>query len=180
MLCFILTIFLIPMQLMSMELLKDVELTYVIIPVQTWCRNVGVYGDLLISLPSYLLNEQVFMCLLMSLNYFSDSLIAFKTLFLTGVGAEGIVFLKLLFKDSRPFWDSELVHSGMFCTLGFGAPCYDCFFTSFSLLYIYMQYRLMYKQMNSKVLNVILIILSIYLFLGNLFSNLYNGRNYIY
>jgi hypothetical protein len=120
------------------------------------------------------------MCGLMSLNFFADSLIAFKVLLLTGIGAEGIVLLKLAFKDSRPFWDSKEVNSGFFCDLAFSSPCIDCFYSSFSLVYIYMQYRLKYRQRNSWALDALVIIMSVYLTVGNIVSNLINGRNYSY
>ena len=53
----------------------------------------------------------------------TDSLIAFKSALLTSFGIYIITFLKLLYKDGRPFWLSGPVE-GQVCDFDFSGPSY--------------------------------------------------------
>lgn len=53
----------------------------------------------------------------------TDSLIAFKSAILSCFGIYIITFLKLLYKDGRPFWLSNPIE-GLVCAFDFSGPSY--------------------------------------------------------
>jgi hypothetical protein len=88
--------------------------------------------------------------------------------------------MKMLFADSRPFWDARDVDSYGICTYEYASPNIQGFFVSFSAVYLYMQHRKIYSNMNSKWLNGFLIFLIVFLLNENIIGGAWNGITYMY
>lgn len=87
--------------------------------------------------PIYLLQENVSCLYMIFLFLATDSLIAFKSALLTCFGFYAISYLKLVYKDGRPFWLSQDI-DGLLCLFDFGGPAYHlyilCFFFSYNVV----------------------------------------------
>lgn len=81
----------------------------------------------------------------------TDSLLAFKTAIITCFGYYILTFLKLMYKDARPFWLSEQI-VGHRCRFDFGDPSYHLYtmitFWSYNIIMYQMKYA---EKVNKKV-----------------------------
>jgi hypothetical protein len=76
---------------------------------------------------------------------FTDSLIAFKSAILTCFGVYIITFLKLIYKDGRPFWIAYDIE-GWICEFDFAGPSYHMFLISFFWCYNIIMYCMKYAE----------------------------------
>lgn len=109
----------------------------------------------------------------------TDSLIAFKSSALTSIGIYFITFLKLLYKDGRPFWISAPIY-GMICEFDFSGPSYHLFILAFFYVYNIVMYCLKYAKKVNKPLVVLLFIGVFLLGAWALVAGIYTGTIYIY
>jgi hypothetical protein len=177
--CLLICVFYIPMELVCKTMIKPYEQDF-LMKMQGWRDSHSGAMQTFFSVPRYMLDDRTFLSFLMCLNSFSDSLLAFKTLLLTCVGYFLLCFFKMIFMDSRPFWDVALINSGEFCKFGYGAPQYEGFFTVFTIPYLYVLHRNKYIKNPSYIINCILIFVMVFFVFANIFSSVYNGINYIY
>lgn len=119
-------------------------------------------------------------CLFMFLLYLTtDSLIAFKSSIMTCFGIFFITFLKLLYKDGRPFWiNSDII--GYQCSFDFAGPGYHLHNLTFFWAYNIVMYCMKYAEnVNNFIvysLFGLLGLMGIWIVIAGLFS----GTIYIY
>jgi len=109
----------------------------------------------------------------------TDSLIAFKSSIMTCFGIYLITFLKLLYKDGRPFWiNADII--GYECMFDFAGPAYHLYMITFFWLYNIIMYCMKYSENVNKPLVIILFtalgLIGVWIIIGGL----YNGTIYIY
>lgn len=75
----------------------------------------------------------------------TDSLIAFKSSILTCFGIYFITFLKLLYKDGRPFWIGTDI-KGYDCAFDFAGPGYHLYTITFFWTYNIVMYCMKYAE----------------------------------
>lgn len=73
----------------------------------------------------------------------TDSLLAFKTALITSLGYYFLTFLKLIYKDARPFWVSSGIF-GFSCRFDFGAPSYNLYTIITFWVYNIIMYQMKY------------------------------------
>lgn len=119
-------------------------------------------------------------CFFMFLLYLStDSLIAFKSSIMTCFGIYIITFLKLLYKDGRPFWiNPDII--GYECAFDFAGPGYHLYTLTFFWAYNIIMYCMKYSEKvnNTLVYSLfgVLAVMGIWITI----AGLYNGTIYIY
>lgn len=119
-------------------------------------------------------------CFFMFFFYLStDSLIAFKSAILTCFGIFLITFLKLIYKDGRPFWiEKEII--GYACAFDFGGPGYHLYTLTFFWSYNIIMYCMKYAEKVNYLLVAILFgglgLTGIWIVI----SGLYEGTIFIY
>ncbi len=74
----------------------------------------------------------------------TDSLLAFKSSMLFGFGIYIITFLKLIYKDGRPFWIDDDVKA-YYCAFDFSGPSYHMFILTFLYPYLAILYWMKYS-----------------------------------
>lgn len=119
-------------------------------------------------------------CLFMFFLYLTtDSLIAFKSSILTCFGFYIITFLKLLYKDGRPFWVETDV-KGYACAFDFSGPSYHLYTITFFWAYNIIMYCMKYAEEVNKWL-VYSLFTALFLF-GSWVSiaGLYTGSIFFY
>lgn len=109
----------------------------------------------------------------------SDSLIAFKSAILTCFGIYIITFLKLLYKDGRPFWLSNEI-TGFECSFDFGGPGFHLFIISFFWSYNIIMYCMKYAEKVNRPLVYSLFGLLFFLGVWVIIAGLYSGTIFIY
>jgi len=119
-------------------------------------------------------------CLFMALFYLTtDSLIAFKSAMLTCFGLFFMTFLKLLYKDGRPFWIDENIKS-YDCAFDFSGPSYHLFILSFFWFYNIIMYCMKYvERVNTTLVNFLVLVLVLFL-AWILIAGLYTGTSFLY
>lgn len=131
------------------------------------------------KIPIYLLLPEttcLFMCILFLC---TDSLIAFKSAILTCFGIYFITFLKLLYKDGRPFWVLDPIE-GLICSFDFGGPAYHLFIVSFFWVYNVIMYGMKYAERVNQLV-VYSLFFCIFLFaIYVIIAGLFTGTIYIY
>lgn len=182
-LCITLAIIIIPLEIFVQHVLQQWE-GDLIISIQKAFTG----GDLanpsgalqfFMKLPLFLVRPNVtwlFMCFL----YLStDSLIAFKSSILTCFGIYFITFLKLLYKDGRPFWLNKYVE-GYDCQFDFAGPAYHLYIITFFWTYNIIMYQMKYAEKinNTLVYSMFgaLGILTVWIII----AGLYTGTIFIY
>ena len=109
----------------------------------------------------------------------SDSLIAFKNALMTCFGIYIMTFLKLLYKDARPFW-LDIGIQGYKCQFDFAAPCYHLytvtFFWSYNIVMYCMKYAETVNYSLVRTLFLLLVLMSAWIVIGALYS----GTIFIY
>jgi hypothetical protein len=131
-------------------------------------------------IPLYLVRPQV-TCLFMTFLYLAtDSLIAFKSSILTCFGLYFITFLKLLYKDGRPFWLIDPI-DGYDCMFDFAGPGYHLYIITFFWTYNIIMYCMKYssEKVDRRILVGLfstLILLTTWIFI----AGLYTGTIFIY
>jgi len=114
----------------------------------------------------------------------TDSLIAFKSAFLTCLGVYVMVVMNMFYSDSRPFWDTVKITSYGLCNFSYASPGTEMFILTFFYTYNLIMYRFKYSNaknstgyiMLSWFLVLILIVASGALY----FSGVALGMNYLY
>ena len=150
---------------------------------QEWRKgNVKQFGELFIDFATYTFKFNVWCVIMQLLNFFSDSLLTYKVVLTTCFGCFWIVFMKMIFADSRPFWENFEVSTFGICTYEFPSPNIQGFFICFSCVYLYMQHRFIYAQKTktSVWINRIFMTLIVLLAIENIFSGAWNGISFIY
>ena len=109
----------------------------------------------------------------------TDSLIAFKSAILTCFGIYIITFLKLIYKDGRPFWVSFDVE-GYLCEFDFAGPSYHLFLVSFFWCYNIIMYLMKYAEKVKTKLVVVLFLLLTLMSVWIIIAGEYTGTSYIY
>jgi len=138
---------LVPLQLLCSSTLQNFEIFRIILPMQKWREThlTNNFGNDFINIATYGFKFNVWLVIMQWLNFFTDSLITYKVVLTTCFGCFWIVFMKVIFTDSRPFWDNYEVSTYGICTYEYPSPNIQGFFICFSCVYIYMQYRKIYS-----------------------------------
>lgn len=176
--CIILAIIIIPLEIFLQSVLQDSE-NNLIVNIQTRFGTDNEALQKLFKVPIWLVKPEtttLFMCLFFLC---TDSLIAFKSGLLTCFGIYVITFLKLLYKDGRPFWLSGPVE-GLICSFDFGGPAYHLFIISFFWCYNIIMYGMKYVEKLNKPLVGCLFIFLILMSVWIILAGLYTGTIYIY
>jgi len=79
----------------------------------------------------------------------TDSLLAFKTAIITCFGYYILTFLKLMYKDARPFWLSNDI-TGYSCRFDFGDPSYHLYTLTTFWVYNIIMYKMKYAEKVNK------------------------------
>lgn len=109
----------------------------------------------------------------------SDSLIAFKSAIMTCFGLYIITFLKLLYKDGRPFW-LEADIKGYDCVFDFGGPGYHLYILTFFWSYNIVMYCMKYSEKVNYTLVNLLFVLLFLVGCWIIIAGLYTGTIFIY
>jgi hypothetical protein len=135
--------------------------------------------QVVMKIPLFLVRPEVtlfFMCLLYLA---TDSLIAFKSSILTCFGLYIITFLKLLYKDGRPFWIQADI-KGQSCQFDFGGPGYHLYTVTFFWFYNIVMYCMKYaERVNNALVGVLFTLLGL-LGCWIIVAGLYDGTIYVY
>jgi len=101
-LAIIIAIIIIPLEIFLESVLQSTENNAIL----SFQRALGDSEGLTVffSIPIYLLSPHVTLAIMIFLYLAADSLIAFKAALLTCFGLYFLTFLKLIYKDGRPFW----------------------------------------------------------------------------
>lgn len=111
----------------------------------------------------------------------TDSLIAYKSAFLTCLGLFFLSFFNLFFKDPRPFWTSDIIRENRHCYFDFGSPDAELFIITFFYGYNIIMYRFKFTSENSsKLVSGFSVFLLVLCTAGAYFSGVANGVTYIY
>jgi hypothetical protein len=98
---------------------------------------------------------------------------------LTGFGLYFMTFLKLLYKDGRPFWVSSTIVS-YDCLFDFSGPSYHLFIISFFWPYNIIMYCMKYvEKVNNTLVNTLIIINGLFM-AWLMISGLYTGTIFLY
>jgi len=131
------------------------------------------------TIPLYLLSVDA-TCLFMFIFFLgTDSLIAFKSSILTCFGIYTMTFLKLLYKDGRPFWMSDPI-TGYVCLFDFAGPGYHLFILSFYWVYNLIMQCMKYSEKLNKPLIAVYSFLILLVGIWTLLAGLYTGTIYMY
>lgn len=177
----IIGIFLIPLQLFFEGFMKNIEDPFIINVQAALPENclVGVCNTLL-SFPDTLF-DPFYTPLMMIVWYLcADSLIAFKGCLVTCIGMYMLAFLNIIYKDGRPFWNSQYIKSGNHCKFGFTSPSETSFVAFFFLTYMLVQVRYKYAAETNSTINALLVALVVLLNILTYVTGLINGLTYIY
>jgi hypothetical protein len=109
----------------------------------------------------------------------TDSLIAFKSAIMTCFGLYIITFLKLLYKDGRPFWLSSDV-KGYECVFDFAGPGYHLYIITFFWSYNIVMYCMKYSEKVNYTLVYGLFALIFLVACWIIIAGLYTGTIFIY
>jgi hypothetical protein len=109
----------------------------------------------------------------------TDSLLAFKTAMITCIGYYILTFLKLLYKDTRPFWLSKDIF-GYNCKFDFGAPSYHLYTLVTFWAYNIIMYQMKYADRvnKSKVYAMFGGLIAFAIFL--IIASLHSGTTFLY
>jgi len=123
--------------------------------------------------------------MLLILQMFTDSLIAFKTGLLSSFGVFFVFFMAMLFKDGRPYWVQAEVRAYSNCMYSFGSPDSRQFIATFVWPYYFMQLRLKYatstkRSTGSKCLNGTIVGFIGFFLVLNYINGVFNGVSYLY
>lgn len=109
----------------------------------------------------------------------TDSLIAFKSAILTCFGIYIMTFLKLLYKDGRPFWTSDPIE-GFVCSFDFGGPAYHLFILTFFWSYNIVMQKMKYTERVNRWLVAFLFTAMVLMGVWIILAGIYTGTIYIY
>jgi hypothetical protein len=134
----------------------------------------------LLSIPIYLADLRSSVLILAIQYLMTDSLIAFKSCYLTCFGIFALSIMNLVYKDGRPFWNEKTIESMGHCTFNFGSPDQCAFTLTFYWGYAFAMHRLKFAKDPNKfvtgVVFAILVCMSLLLYL----SGVALGITYIY
>jgi hypothetical protein len=109
----------------------------------------------------------------------TDSLIAFKSAISSCFGIYFITFLKLLYKDGRPFWIKPAI-IGYECSFDFAGPGYHLYIITFFWAYNIIMYGMKYSErVNLKFVYLLFAALGL-MAVWIIIAGLYTGTIYIY
>ena len=119
-------------------------------------------------------------CFFMMIFYLStDSLIAFKSALLTCFGFYVITFLKLLYKDPRPYWLNPNIY-GYDCAFDFAGPGYHLYTITFFWSYNIVMQGMKYSEKVNYYLIYFLFFLLTLMGVWIVVGGLYTGTIFIY
>lgn len=117
----------------------------------------------------------------MAIEYlFIDSLIAFKSAFLTCLGIYIVSIFNLFFKDGRPFWQVPQISSFADCVFAFASPDLSCFILTFYWGYVLIMHRLKFNKNPKSPLNLVILLFYILLTIAIYFTGVAMGVTYLY
>jgi len=90
-----------------------------------------------------------------------------------------ITFLKLLYKDGRPFWQNDKIDSHD-CVFDFSGPGYHLYIITFFYTYNIIMYCMKYSENVNKRLVAVLFIALAILTVWIMIAGLYTGTIFIY
>ena len=109
----------------------------------------------------------------------TDSLIAFKSALLTCFGFYVITFLKLLYKDPRPYWLNPNIY-GYDCAFDFAGPGYHLYTITFFWSYNIVMQGMKYSEKVNYYLIYFLFFLLTLMGVWIVVGGLYTGTIFIY
>jgi hypothetical protein len=121
--------------------------------------------------------------MMVALSMGTDSLIAFKSAFLTCIGLYGMSVFNMFYKDSRPFWEELGISSYNICYFDFASPDVSMFILTFFYTYNLIMYRFKYVKYTSiltRTVSVIFVLLLVLAMAASYFSGVALGLNYVY
>jgi len=144
----VLAIIVIPLQIFLDKFLTSVEIP-MIIAIQS------SFGDSTVLLrifeiPMMLVRPQATMNFMEFLYLTTDSLLAFKTAIISCFGYYILTCLRLMYKDTRPFWLSSDV-IGHSCKFDFGSPSYHLYTLVTFWAYNIIMYQMKYTDAFNKI-----------------------------
>jgi len=184
----VIAILILPIQFFCEGFLKPIE-SENIIKLQKWINNdlscgVGSTCFFFLKLPTNIINPRVTVALMLAMGMGMDSLIAFKSAFLTCIGLYLISVMNMFNKDSRPYWEELGISSYDICYFDFASPDLPMFILTFSYTYNLIMYRFKYTKQKTSILNKsvtgLFILLLVLLIIWSYFSGAALGLTYIY
>ena len=176
--CITLAIIIIPLEIFVQNVLQDKE-GNMIRNFQTNLDGSASFLRVFMQIPLALVTPQITLLFMILLYLSTDSLIAFKSSLLTCFGIYIMTFLKLLYKDGRPFWVEPDI-KGYSCAFDFAGPAYHLFILTFFWVYNLVMYCMKYaEEVNLPLiyfLGVMMFLLGIWVIIGGL----YTGSIFIY
>lgn len=136
-----------------------------------------------IDLPTLLFSWRSTCAVMIALSACFDSLIAFKSAFLTCMGIYTMAVLNMFYKDSRPFWESIKITSYGHCYFDFASPDTNMFILTFFYSYNFIMYRFKYNSDTSccsRVFSWFLLFILFVAFAATYFCGVALGLNYLY
>ena len=133
----------------------------------------------IVKIPLFAMRPEVTCLFMFILFTATDSLIAFKSAILTSFGIYFITFLKLLYKDGRPFWLSAPI-KGLICAFDFSGPAYHMFILTFFWCYNIIMYCMKYAESVNK--GLVGLLFGLVAVMGGIviYCGLYTGTIYMY
>lgn len=176
--CITLAIIIIPLEIFVQNVLQDKE-GDLIRNFQQRLDGSSSFYQVFFNIPLALVTPHATALFMILFYLATDSLIAFKSSLLTCFGIYIITFLKLLYKDGRPFWVEPDI-KGYNCSFDFAGPSYHLFILSFFWVYNLVMYCMKYaEEVNYYIvysMGAFLFFLGIWIIVGGL----YTGSIFIY
>ena len=133
-----------------------------------------------ISFPEFVFSSIPQGFLMLSWYLVADSLLAFKGALVTAIGIFTVSFLNMIYKDGRPFWNSDQIQSYNHCVFSFASPSMNSFNAFFFCSYKYIMSRKKYAGETSTVVNYILIFFIVTINVMVYIAGVINGLTYLY
>ena len=109
----------------------------------------------------------------------TDSLLAFKSAIITCFGLYILTFLKLMYKDARPFWLSNDI-IGYSCRFDFGDPSYHLYLLTTLWVYNIIMYQMKYAEKVNKQIVCIMFAGLLVFTLFLLLAAIHQGTTFLY
>ena len=173
-----LAIIIIPLEIFVQNVLQDKE-GNLIRDFQNGLAGSASFLKVFMNIPLVLMTPQVTLLFMILLFLSTDSLIAFKSSILTCFGIYIMTFLKLLYKDGRPFWVEPDI-KGYSCAFDFAGPSYHLFILTFFWVYNLVMYCMKYAETVNLPIIYFLASLMVLLGIWVIIGGLYTGSIFIY
>ena len=135
---------------------------------------------MVISAPMVIFNSFFSGALMLFWYLCADSLLAFKGALVTAIGIFLVSFLNIVYKDGRPFWNSDTIISYDHCVFSFASPSINSFNCFFFCSYKFIMSRRKYAGQTKKWVDWLLIVAIVLINILVYFAGIVNGLTYLY